>query len=200
MADGLTIKQLRTRQIGPLDLNLTHGDCVAVTGPSGAGKTLLLRAIADLDKHSGEVSLDGVASQELRAHEWRRLVSMLPAESQWWYERIGEHFEGDVNESLLEELGFGPEVMEWEVARCSTGERQRLGLLRLLQQGPKVLLLDEPTASLDAANTRRVEGVIERLRKEQGIVVMWVSHDAAQASRVATRKVTIMAGRLGGDL
>lgn len=200
VAEGLTIKQLRTRHIGPLDLQLAHGECAAITGPSGAGKTLLLRAIADLDEHSGEVSLDGIASQELRAHEWRRLVGLLPAESQWWYERIGEHFAASVNEMLLDELGFGPEVMEWEVARCSTGERQRLGLLRLLQQEPKVLLLDEPSASLDADNTCRVERVIERLRRENEIVVMWVSHDAAQATRVATRKITILEGRLGGDL
>ena len=198
VAEGLTIKQLRTRHVGPLDLRMAHGECVVISGPSGAGKTLLLRAIADLDEHSGEVSLDGVFCRALSAHEWRTIVGLLPSESQWWYERIGEHFAENVNETLLDELGFGPEVMEWEVARCSTGERQRLGLLRLLQQDPKVLLLDEPTASLDAANTMRVEKLIERLRREQGIVVMWVTHDAAQASRVATRKLTIIEGLFGG--
>lgn len=198
MAKGLIIKQLRTRHIGPLDLELGHGECAAITGPSGAGKTLLLRAIADLDDHRGKVSFDGIASHDLRAHEWRALVGLLPAESQWWYERIGDHFATGVNEALLGELGFDPEVMDWEVARCSTGERQRLGLLRLLQQEPKVLLLDEPTASLDTTNTGRVERLIDRLRREQGIIVLWVSHDTAQASRVATRKIEVIDGRLGG--
>lgn len=193
--DGLTIKQLQTRHVGPISLQLSHGECVVIGGPSGAGKTLLLRAVADLDAHDGEVLLDGVASSEMRAHEWRQRVGMLPAESQWWHESIGNHFR-KVDEELLDALGFEPGVMNWEVSRCSTGERQRLALLRLLQQQPKVLLLDEPTASLDAANISRVERVVETLRVEQGLCVLWVSHDVAQATRMATRKLNLNAGQL----
>jgi len=87
-------------------------------------------------------------------------------------------------------------VLGWEVARCSTGERQRLALLRLLQNRPQVLLLDEPTASLDAENVSRVELLIERLRKTDGLVVLWVSHDALQVERVATRHLQIMDGQI----
>lgn len=195
MASRLTIKQLVTRHVGPLDLELAAGECVALSGPSGAGKTLLLRAIADLDAHEGEVLLDNASCSGMRAHEWRCRVGLLPAESQWWGERIGEHFQ-DVDEALLSELGFGSEVMGWEVARCSTGERQRLALLRLLQNRPQVLLLDEPTASLDAENVSRVEAVIDRLRQEQGLAVLWVSHDTAQTQRVATRCLRISGGQL----
>lgn len=195
MASRLTIKQLVTRHVGPLDLELAAGECVALSGPSGAGKTLLLRAVADLDAHGGEVWLEGTACQSMRAHEWRCRVGLLQAESQWWGERIGEHFQ-DVDEALLGELGFGREVMGWEVARCSTGERQRLALLRLLQNRPQVLLLDEPTASLDAENVSRVEAVIARLRQEQELAVLWVSHDAAQAGRVATRRLHMLGGQI----
>ncbi|HEY9149146.1 MAG TPA: ATP-binding cassette domain-containing protein [Gammaproteobacteria bacterium] len=195
MADGLTIKQLRTHHVGPLDLAVAHGECVVLSGASGAGKTLLLRAIADLDEHEGEVRLDGHSCRAMRAHEWRRRVALLPAESQWWGEHIGDHF-SRVDETLLGELGFRPEVMGWQVARCSTGERQRLALLRLLQHAPEVLLLDEPTASLDAENVARVEALLQRLRRERQLALLWVSHDTAQTARVATRRLQIVAGKL----
>lgn len=195
MASRLTIKQLATHHVGPLDLELAAGECVALSGPSGAGKTLLLRAIADLDAHAGEVWLERDACQGMRAHEWRGRVGLLAAESQWWGERIGDHFQ-DADEVLLAELGFGSKVMGWEVARCSTGERQRLALVRMLQNRPQVLLLDEPTASLDAENVSRVEAVIARLRHEQGLAVLWVSHDSAQAGRVATRRMEMVGGQI----
>lgn len=195
MAAGLTIKQLRTIQLGPVDLQVAPGECVVISGPSGAGKTLLLRAIADLDSHEGEVLLEGEACSAMRAHEWRTRVGLLPAESQWWGERIGDHFQ-QADEALLTQLGFSGEVMGWEVARCSTGERQRLALARLLQNHSRVLLLDEPTASLDAESVARVEALVEQLREKQGVVVLWVSHDPAQALRVATRRLHIENGRL----
>ncbi len=195
MAAGLTIKHLRTLHVGPVDLAISPGECVVLTGASGSGKTLLLRAIADLDCHEGEVLLDGVACHTMHAHDWRSGVGLLPAESQWWGESIGAHFQ-QPDEALLKQLGFGCEVMDWEVARCSTGERQRLALARLLQNRIKVLLLDEPTASLDAENVSRVEAVVKQLRQERAIAVLWVSHDPAQAERVATRRMRIESGRL----
>lgn len=195
MANRLTIKQLVTHHVGPLDLELLAGECVVLSGPSGAGKTLLLRAIADLDLHEGELWLGEIACRDMRADEWRHHVGLLPAESQWWCERVGDHFQ-NTDETLLSELGFSREVLGWEVARCSTGERQRLALLRLLQNRPQVLLLDEPTASLDAENVSRVELLIERLRKTDGLVVLWVSHDALQVERVATRHLQIMDGQI----
>lgn len=178
-----------------MSLEIAPAECVTLAGPSGSGKTLLLRAIADLDCHEGQVLLNGVACSDMRAHEWRMQVGLLPAESHWWGERIGDHFHTS-DQALLAQLGFTDEVMSWEVTRCSTGERQRLALARLLQNRPKVLLLDEPTASLDAENVTRVEVLVERLRREQGVAVLWVSHDPAQAQRVATRRLRIEGGQL----
>lgn len=195
MANRLTIKQLVTHHVGPLDLKLLAGECVVLSGPSGAGKTLLLRAIADLDLHEGELWLGETACRDMRADEWRRQVGLLPAESQWWGERIGDHFQ-NVDKELLKALGFSQEVMGWEVTRCSTGERQRLALLRLLQNRPQVLLLDEPTASLDAENVSRVEALIESLRESDGLAVLWVSHDPSQVARVATRRLRITSGQI----
>lgn len=195
MSTALRIKGLTTQHVGPIDLDLAAGECVTLAGPSGAGKTLLLRAIADLDQHAGEVWLNDNSCASMRGHEWRRHVGLFAAESQWWGETVGEHFE-TFDEALLEALGFSPAVMQWQVAHCSTGERQRLALLRLLQNRPAVLLLDEPTASLDAENVARVEALLESLRRESGTTMLWVSHDSAQVQRVATRHMQLVDGQL----
>jgi ABC-type iron transport system FetAB ATPase subunit len=178
-------------------LEVAAGECVCLSGPSGAGKSLLLRAIADLDAHEGKVWLGEREAREFAPREWRRQVGLLPAESQWWYERVGAHFTA-VDEAQWQALGFGRETLDWQVARCSTGERQRLALLRLLANKPRVLLLDEPTAALDPASVQRVEAMIAAYREEQQAAVLWVSHDPAQMQRVATRQIRIVAGRLEG--
>ena len=77
------------------------------------------------------------------------------------------------------------------MARLSSGERQRLALLRLLSRNPKALLLDEPTANLDDVNQQRVEALVEAYRQAHGAPVLWISHDVAQQRRVATRRLTI---------
>lgn len=177
------------------NLDIAAGECVALSGPSGTGKSLLLRAIADLDPHDGTAWLEGRAADEFTPGEWRRQVGLLTAESQWWHDQVGEHF-GEINESHWRALGFTRESLTWQVARCSTGERQRLALLRLLANTPRVLLLDEPTASLDPDAVLRVEALIADYREEHHAAVLWVSHDPAQIARVAHRKLRITAGQL----
>ena len=96
----------------------------------------------------------------------------------------------------LAALGFEPDVQSWSISRLSSGERQRLALLRLLANQPMVLLLDEPTANLDGANAERVESLIRRFQDATGAAVLWVSHDAAQGRRVADRALEIRDGAL----
>ncbi len=184
-----------THHVGPVDLVVESARCVCLSGSSGSGKTLLLRAIADLDPHQGTVWLDERPCESFPAPEWRRRVGLLPAESKWWYERVGDHMEV-LEPDWLEDLGFPAQALEWEVRRCSTGERQRLALLRLLANRPQVLLLDEPTASLDPASVGRMETLLERYRLEQRAAVLWVSHDPAQIRRVASRHFELQDGSL----
>jgi ABC-type iron transport system FetAB ATPase subunit len=178
-----------------VDLEVSPGGLLFVSGPSGSGKSLLLRAIADLDPHAGEAWLDGVARSTITAPEWRRRVGLLPAESHWWGEKVGDHFAGDVD-GVLETLGFGTDVLSWEVSRLSTGERQRLALARMLANRPEILLLDEATANLDPTNRARVERIVEDYRKGQRTAVLWVSHDPDQRRRLDGRRLVIRDGRL----
>jgi ABC-type iron transport system FetAB ATPase subunit len=191
----LTLEQLAALAVGPIDLVVRPGECVCITGPSGSGKSILLRAIADLIPHEGTVWLDDTACHQIKAHEWRRQVGLLAAESQWWHDTVGPHF-ADCPVNGFEKLGFPPGVSDWQLARCSTGEKQRLALIRLLCHSPPVLLLDEPTASLDRENIGRVEELIANYRVTHRAAVIWVSHDPEQIQRVADRIFRLEAGRL----
>jgi ABC-type iron transport system FetAB ATPase subunit len=191
----LSVSELKRLHLGPLSLRVGAGECVALTGASGTGKSMLLRAIADLDPNEGEVRLEGKRRETFSGHRWRRRVALLPAEPAWWAERVGEHFVTPPL-ALLQALGFAAEVLEWQVEHCSTGERQRLALARLLENRPRVVLLDEPTASLDSTNVRRVEELLAEYCANEAAALVWVSHDQEQLRRVATHRYHLADGSL----
>jgi len=189
----LELVELQRPAIGPVSLSVAAGECICISGPSGAGKSQLLRAIADLDPHAGEVRLSGQAAAGIAPPEWRRQVGLLPPESSWWLPRVSDHLHAGVP---LAAVGLTDAILEQPVARLSSGEKQRLALLRLLANQPRVLLLDEPTANLDPENTRRVEAMIAAYRATRGAAVIWVSHDREQAARVCDRHYDSVAGKL----
>jgi putative ABC transport system ATP-binding protein len=192
----LQVSGLRTHLLKPASFSLSAGECIAVRGPSGGGKTLLLRAIADLDPNEGVVSLDGRDRATITGPEWRRLVGYLPAEPGWWADTVGEHFaDWAAAMPVLGKLGMREDAKTWPIIRLSTGERLRLALIRALLARPKVLLLDEPTAALDPASVTAVEVLIEA-QIGAGLAVLWVTHDAAQAKRVARRLLVVEQGQV----
>ena len=184
----LSINQLQCLHLGPIDLEIALGQCVSFSGSSGTGKSILLKAIIDLIPNQGDIHFGDQDRQKMRASEWRKLVGLLPAESFWWCPLVGQHFPNlnSHQKDWFAELGFDIDVLNWELSRCSTGERQRLALLRLLCHEPKVLLLDEPTANLDGTSTEKVEGIIKQYRQQHTCPVIWVSHDQQQIKRVAS--------------
>ena len=196
---SLTLIQFQSRNLRPIDLSVASGECVTLAGPSGSGKSLLLRALADLDPHEGDALVGEEAKSRLSPPVWRRRVGLMPTESHWWYPQVGQHFQ-TIDKTILFDLGFEQECLEWEVGRLSSGERQRLALARLLSNQPEVLLLDEPTANLDAANCQRVEDIVEHYRTGHGCGVLWVSHSPEQRRRISDRSYLINNGQLEPEL
>src|SRR5579862_4242448 len=129
----LLIKGLRSELAGPFDLSLEKGACAAITGPSGSGKSLFLRMIADLDPNEGDAWLDGRPRSLMSAPEWRKLAMYVPAETAWWADTIAQHFSTDERSelaSLAAQLGLRSDIFGASVRELSTGEKQRLSLIR----------------------------------------------------------------------
>ena len=191
----LQINRLRRLMIGPVTLVVDEGDCLSVSGASGSGKSLLLRAIADLDPHEGQLLLQGEPATDMPANAWRTRIGLLPPESSWWLPQVKDHFHNGMPVPL-DHIGLSGDLLEQPVARLSSGEKQRLALMRLLSNRPQVLLLDEPTANLDPVNTGLVEAVIAEYLRAHQAAVIWVSHDPEQVARVANRYYEMCEGNL----
>lgn len=198
MQTGLLIKLLRSEFAGPFELSLGAGACAAITGPSGSGKSLFLHMIADLDPNSGEVWLNGCERASMPAQEWRKQAIYVSAESGWWADTVIEHFSANNRgqvAALADRLGLRVDILKAPVAQLSTGEKQRLSLVRALVRNPSVLLLDEPTGPLDEESVAKVEVVLQE-RMATGASILLVTHDPNQASRLGGQRYHMMAGHL----
>lgn len=189
----------RVQAVRGVDLELDPGVAVAVVGPSGSGKSSLLRMLAGLDRPTaGLVLLDGVdvwrlgprARSRLRSnvlsHVYQRpsdnLFAHLPADMQ--LRRVAPSGrDGDrVVDETLELLGLGPR-RHHDVSTLSGGERQRLALARAVVAGHRVVIADEPTSQLDSDSTDSVMTVVEMLAA-RGITVVLATHDPRVLDRV----------------
>lgn len=191
----LTVNALKRLHV-LVSFELADAECIALQGPSGVGKSLLLRAIADLDPSEGSVELDGMPREAMPAPVWRKQVTYVAAESGWWADTVQEHFTAwDQAVVLAKQLGLPSSCGNWPIRRLSTGEKQRLGLVRALLLHSRVLLLDEPTSALDAASSASVEAIVAE-RVSTGTSVVWSTHNSAQARRVGSRLFMMSNGRI----
>jgi ABC-type iron transport system FetAB ATPase subunit len=197
----LSVRNLRSPHGGPFSFDLHAGECVAIQGPSGAGKSVLLRMLADLDPHEGEAVLDGRAAHAMPAPEWRARVVYQAAEPAWWEPTAGHHFaaaDRAFADGVLAALGLAPALLDTDIDRLSTGERQRLALVRSLARRPGVLLLDEPTAALDPDAVAKAEALL-RAALADGMALLIVTHSADQARRLAQRIFRLEGGQLAHE-
>lgn len=177
----------------PVSLQLEAGEILTIYGQSGIGKSQFLRALADLTPHTGDVLLDGVSQTKIRPDHWRKQVGYVPAESGWWADVVVQHFSESPPTEWLSSLSLAPELLDAPVERLSTGERQRLALVRALVLQPKVLLLDEPTANLDQHNAHKLIDLVKTYAQTEQAAVIWVSHDADERALLGSRSLEIRA-------
>jgi putative ABC transport system ATP-binding protein len=197
-------------------LELHPGDRLAIAGPSGAGKTVLLRAIAMLDPvEEGTIRFRGRAIPREAVPAYRSKVVYLhqrPALLDGSVATYLEHpyslrvhrakrFDRGRIVELLGGLGRDEVFLDKSSRDLSGGEAQIVATLRAIQLDPAVLLLDEPTASLDPGAARAIEGLIGRWLDEDsgGRAVVWISHDPEQARRVSMRRLAMHSGHLGPE-
>ena len=194
----LSARALRSPLAGPYDFDLPPGGCAVIRGPSGSGKSLFLRMLADLDPCEGQVWRDGRERREVSAPAWRRATPYVAADSGWWTEQVADHFASTdlaAAGALAERLALTDGQLDGLVARLSTGERQRLALIRALVLDSPVLLLDEPTSALDPEATALVEAVL-RERLSAGAALIMVSHDDRQGERLGAAQYQMVDRKL----
>lgn len=198
----------------PVTLAVHAGDRVALTGPSGAGKSVLLRALALLDPlDGGQVTWHGQAISTRAVPAYRCHVAYVrqrPAllagtvednlrlPYQLHARRHSTGFDRDAAIALLAGAERDASFLDKNAGDLSGGEAQIAALVRTLQTGPTVLLLDEPTAALDPASARAVEALLQHwfAQAPERHAWMWVTHDPAQAERIGRQHWRMVAGRL----
>jgi putative ABC transport system ATP-binding protein len=196
-----------------VSLAIYPGDRLAIAGPSGSGKTLLLRALALLDPiDRGQITWKSQPVRHDRVPRLRSKAIYLHQRPALLNDTVegavrfpfslrvhrGKRFDRDRAVAQLARLGRDAAFLTQRVANLSGGETQIAALVRALQLDPTILLLDEPVSALDPETARAVEGSLLEWVEETALerAWVWVTHDAAQADRIAQRTVRVRAGRL----
>lgn len=194
-----------TALVKDVTIEVEDGDVFVVFGPSGSGKSTLLRLLNRLDEPTaGTVLLDGVDYRTLPPRTVRQRVGLVPqqptliegtvADNVTWGPRLRD---APIDEHRMDELldrlglaGFQGRAAD----ELSGGEAQRVAVARTLYNDPDIVLLDEPTSSLDAGAADRVETLLADVMAAYSLTAVLVTHDAGQAHRLGTRGLRLEEG------
>jgi putative ABC transport system ATP-binding protein len=190
-----------------ISVRVQVGEVMAVVGPSGAGKSSFLRLLNRLDEPTdGTVRVNGQDYRELAPQELRRRVGMVMQVAYLFPGTVaenvafgplqrGERLLAEQIAALLQRVGL-PGYQERDVSNLSGGEAQRVSLARTLANAPETLLLDEPTSALDESSARGIEDLVLDIIRERRMTCVIVTHNTAQARRIADRTLILEAGKL----
>jgi len=197
--------KVRTEILGSLDLKVYKGELVTIMGTSGSGKTTLLRLINRLSEiDSGIILLNG---NDIRGHvpmELRRNIGMVFQVPVTFKGSVRDNLAFGINlwggnsgiETLSRDAGIPEDLLDADAGQLSIGEKQRVCIARALANQPEILLLDEPTSSLDAFSAQRIEKLLLDLQKERALTILWVTHEKEQVERIGGRRLILRDGRL----
>lgn len=209
---GLRVSYGATLAVDDLDLDVPVGGWLAVIGPNGAGKTSVLRAIAGLVDHTGELWLGARRRSSLGRRELARVVAYVPQRpvvppdmTVFSYVMLGRTpyhgwlgAEGADDRRIVGDALAGLDLVHLAgrpVAAVSGGELQRAVLARAVAQRAEVLLLDEPTSALDLGHQQSALEQVDRLRRQHGLTIVSTMHDLTLAGQFADQVVLLAEGR-----
>ena len=197
--------RIRAQILSLLDLKVNKGELVTIMGASGSGMSTLLRLINRLSEiDSGTILLNG---NDIRSHvpmELRRKIGMVF--------QVPVTFKGSVRDNLVfgiklwggntgietlsRDAGISEDLLDADAGQLSIGEKQRVCIARALANQPEILLLDEPTSSLDAVSAEKIEKLLLGLQKDRDLTILWVTHEKDQVERIGGRRLILRDGRL----
>ena len=211
-SDVLACDVQKTLGAFTLDIALEASGVTALFGPSGSGKTSLINMIAGLMRpDAGRIVLDGEVlfddARGIDVRPWKRRIGTVFQEGRLfphlsvkhnldygrWMSGLPADSKAFAHTAELLDIGH---LVDRRPGKLSGGERQRIAIGRALLMKPRLLLLDEPLASLDAARKAEILPYLERLRDDAGVPMIYVSHDPAEVARIATHVVRLDAGRV----
>jgi len=195
------------RLVDDISVAIEPGEVHAVVGPSGAGKSSFLRLLNRLDEPTGgTVLVDGADYRAIAPRDLRRRVGMVmqtaylfpgsvAANIAFGPRQRGEALAAEQIDALIARVGL-PGFAARDVSALSGGEAQRVSLARTLANAPEALLLDEPTSALDETSARSIEELILGIIRERAMTCVIVTHNTAQAERIAGRTMLMESGKL----
>lgn len=182
-----------TRVLADVAFGLSEGETLAITGPSGIGKTTLLRIVAGLD-----TEFDGHVTRPERLAMVFQEPTLLPWRSARDNIRLTAHVDAGEADEALAEVGLSGKEEHFP-AQLSLGQQRRLALARALAARPELLLMDEPFVSLDAPIVEEMLQLTEQLLANHRIATIFVTHSPSEAARLATRTLRLDAPSDSGN-